>query len=322
MKQNIMYTPKVSVIMPAYNAERTLPEAINSVLNQTFSDLELIVCNDASTDGTSSILVNITDKRLRVIKNSVNLGPGLSRDKAIDISRGERIAFIDADDIWMPERLEVLLNAAGISQDVMLFDDILECHDTPSGMIPWRLLRGKKAFGGNGEDPVDVPADKFICSKRLVIQPLIPSCFVNKYNIKHSNLSFAEDTEFFLELMSKGIILRFVPYPMYYYRITPGSATAQTKRTTMMLQVLKKALVKFNNYPDIYSALLEKINLVSREEQYMLFIQSFKNKDLKKTFSTAIKSPWIIPEFVQRSCHDIAYHIHRVRHSGQTRGLR
>lgn len=311
---------KVSVIMPAYNAERTIAEAVQSVLQQTFSDLELIVCNDASTDKTSSMLATILDKRLIIINNDFNIGPGLSRDKAIAVAHGEIIAFIDSDDTWMPERLEILLKECVKSNNTMIFDDMMECHDTPSGLVPWRSVRGPKVFDGNGQDAIDVPAEKYIFSKRLVIQPLIPISFIHQHNVKHTNLSFAEDTEYFLGLMSKGMKLRYVPHQLYYYRITPGSATAQQNRATMMLHVLENALDNFMNNPSVQSALLSKIKMVHRENEYAAFIHSLKHKDMIHALRMAVKSSWLIPEFIKRAAGEIPYHAHRIRHGGRIRG--
>ena len=146
-------SPAVSVVMPVYNGARTLRESVDSVLAQTFRDFELIICNDASTDNTGIILEKIVDERVRVIHNESNLGEGSARDRAIESASGVWLAFIDADDAWAPERLETLLNQTDASPNKMMFDDILECHDTAHGMVPWNVLRGKYAFGGNGIKP-------------------------------------------------------------------------------------------------------------------------------------------------------------------------
>lgn len=315
-----MHTPKVSVIMPAFNASRTLREAVDSILKQTFPDLELIVCNDASTDKTSAILSNIPDKRLKVLNNDFNMGPGLSRDKSIAFSKGEMIAVVDADDTWVPERLQVLLDVSKNEPDAMVFDDILECHDTPSGMIPWKTLRGKTAFGGNGMDSVDVPVEQFVCLKRLLIKPIIPASFIKKHGVKHSSLRFAEDTEFFLKLISKGLTLKYVPFPMYHYRITPGSASANQERTSMMLKVLMQSFDDFQNNPARCMAFKRKIEILSREEKYMSFIHCLKNNDIRKALYEFIKAPWLMAAFIRRSAEDCSYHIHRIRHRGKTRG--
>lgn len=98
----------VSVIMPAYNAERTIVEAIESVLNQTFTDFELIVINDDSKDGTLQIIKDFIskDKRVKLINNENNLGVSESRNKGVTSAKGEFIAFLDSDDMWRNDKLE------------------------------------------------------------------------------------------------------------------------------------------------------------------------------------------------------------------------
>lgn len=98
--------PKVSVVMSVYNAEKYLEEAIDSILNQTFSDFEFIIINDGSTDRTSEILKGYTDPRL-IIVNQANMGLTRSLNKAINMVRGEYIARMDSDDISLPERLQM-----------------------------------------------------------------------------------------------------------------------------------------------------------------------------------------------------------------------
>ena len=101
--------PKISVLMPIYNTqEEHLREAIESILNQTFSDFELIVIDDCSTDTTGEILKRLAerDERVKVHPNEVNLRLPSSLNKAISLARGRYIARMDADDIALPERLE------------------------------------------------------------------------------------------------------------------------------------------------------------------------------------------------------------------------
>ena len=224
--------------MPVYNGALTLRESVDSVLAQTFRDFELIICNDASTDETGIILENIADERVRVIHNKANLGEGLARNRAIESACGVWLALIDSDDAWAPERLETLLDEADASINKMIFDDILECHDTVHGMVSWHVLRGKYAFGGNGIKAVEVPIESFVCQERLLIKPLFPLRHVRQYHIYHGCRRFAADTEFFLQLLAHGLQLCYVPKPMYYYRITPGSMSGLTNRSTMILEVL------------------------------------------------------------------------------------
>lgn len=97
---------KVSVIMPAYNAEKYIGKAIESILNQTFQDFELIIIDDGSTDNTANIILSYHDERIRNIRNEQNLKLPKTLNKGIELAKGEYIARMDSDDISLPNRLE------------------------------------------------------------------------------------------------------------------------------------------------------------------------------------------------------------------------
>jgi glycosyltransferase involved in cell wall biosynthesis len=97
---------KVSAIILTYNRAQVLTEAIDSVLDQTFKDFELIVVDNYSSDNTESIVASYTDKRIRYFKNQNNGFMGINRNFGIEKSGGEYIAFLDDDDLWLPEKLE------------------------------------------------------------------------------------------------------------------------------------------------------------------------------------------------------------------------
>ncbi|OHA18448.1 MAG: hypothetical protein A2664_00700 [Candidatus Taylorbacteria bacterium RIFCSPHIGHO2_01_FULL_46_22b] len=99
-------TPKVSVLMPAYNAEKYLRESVLSILKQTFTDFELIIINDGSTDQTLSVAKSFTDPRIKIIDNKQNSGLVAVRNQAIKAAQGKYIAWLDSDDIALPKRLE------------------------------------------------------------------------------------------------------------------------------------------------------------------------------------------------------------------------
>ena len=100
--------PKISVIMGVHNGEKTLPRAIDSILNQTFADFELIICDDCSTDATIKVIKSYTEKDNRVIltRNESNCGLASSLNNCINISKGEYIARMDDDDISHADRFE------------------------------------------------------------------------------------------------------------------------------------------------------------------------------------------------------------------------
>ena len=96
----------ISIILPAYNAEKYLKEAIDSILAQTYTNFELIVINDGSTDKTEEIILSYQDSRIRYIKNEKNLKLIRTLNKGIGLAKGKYIARMDADDISLPHRLK------------------------------------------------------------------------------------------------------------------------------------------------------------------------------------------------------------------------
>jgi glycosyltransferase involved in cell wall biosynthesis len=100
-----MECPRITVLLPVYNGERFLREAIDSILGQTWEDFELLVVNDGSTDGTATILRDYSDPRLHVITNEHNTGVPASLNRGLAHAKGEYVARIDADDLALPERL-------------------------------------------------------------------------------------------------------------------------------------------------------------------------------------------------------------------------
>ncbi len=132
--------PKISIIIPAYNAEATILETIDSVLNQTFADFELLVINDGSQDNTKTVVETISDSRVQVITYP-NVGVCGTRNRGIALAKGELIAFLDADDLWTSDKLEKQYAAlqehpeAGIAYSWTCFMDVTD-SETPHTFLP------------------------------------------------------------------------------------------------------------------------------------------------------------------------------------------
>ena len=103
----------VSIITPLYNSEQYISQTVESVINQTYKDWELILIDDASTDDTLSIIKPFLDKnsKIKLLKNKKNLGAAISRNKAINEAQGDYIAFLDADDLWKSKKLQTQIEA-------------------------------------------------------------------------------------------------------------------------------------------------------------------------------------------------------------------
>lgn len=124
--------PKVSVIMPAYNAENYIREAIDSILAQSFTDFEFIIINDSSKDCTEQIVLSYHDDRIVYVKNERNLGVAETLNKGLKLAQGEYIARMDADDVSLPERLaqqvsylDANRNTAVLGTGIELFGDAI-----------------------------------------------------------------------------------------------------------------------------------------------------------------------------------------------------
>ena len=111
-------SPIVTVLMPVYNAEKYLAEAINSILNQTFTNYELLIINDGSTDKSEEIILKYSDKRIRYIKNDKNIRLVATLNKGIELAKGKYIARMDADDISVPTRLEKQITLLENNEDI------------------------------------------------------------------------------------------------------------------------------------------------------------------------------------------------------------
>ena len=105
--------PLVSIVMPAYNSEQYIERAITSVINQSVNDWELLVIDDGSKDHTCQIVKQMAmeDSRIRLYCNESNMGVAKTRNRALDMSRGAYVAFLDSDDMWYPQKLENQIRA-------------------------------------------------------------------------------------------------------------------------------------------------------------------------------------------------------------------
>lgn len=121
---------KVSVVITSYNYDKYIKDAIESVLNQTYSDFELVIIDDCSTDNSVNIINQFEDERIKFIQNEENLGLKNSMQKAISCCTGEWIAFLESDDLWLPDTLEKRLACAEKYPQVgIIFNDVLEFGD-------------------------------------------------------------------------------------------------------------------------------------------------------------------------------------------------
>ena len=133
--------PKISVLMPAYNTSSYIEEAIQSILEQSFKDYEFLICDDGSTDNTLEIISSFKDPRIKILKNKSNQGIPKSRNKLLRIAQGRYLAWLDADDIAYPNRLEEQFSFLESHPDVFLFSGWKKYIDEKSNELPEELYK-------------------------------------------------------------------------------------------------------------------------------------------------------------------------------------
>lgn len=139
----------VSIIMPSYNTAKFISETIESVLAQTYPNWELIIVDDCSTDDTDAVVCPyLVDDRIRYIKNEKNSGAAVSRNRALREAKGKWVAFLDSDDLWVPEKLEKQISFMKKNDYHFSYTNYIEIDETtnPNG----RSVTGPKKVTRHG----------------------------------------------------------------------------------------------------------------------------------------------------------------------------
>lgn len=241
--------PKVSVIIPVYNVERYLRECLDSVTNQTLTDIEIICVNDCSPDNSLHILQDYAQKdgRIKIINLEKNVGQGIARNIAIEKVLGEYIQFLDADDWLNVNAFEKLYNyAKKMNVDYVEYTYNKYFEDT--GEIRYRALK------------IDMPENQCFSysfsEKYLFHNPMfVTNKFYNANFIKQNNIKFGghklgEDHIFNIHTRILGSKAAFIDAPVYNYRIRQDSACHSVNPETLKLidvmSIVRDLLCKYN----------------------------------------------------------------------------
>lgn len=219
----------VSVILPAYNAEGFVARAIRSALDQAQPPLEVIVVDDASTDGTASAVLRLAvdEPRIKLVSLSENAGPGPARNAGLDAARGDWAAMLDADDVFGAERLEALMTLARETGADIVADN-LYVYDYAAGQAARTAFvsapRGpiglntfvERSSGGPG---VDLDWGQ--------LKPIVRTAFMREHAIRYPMLRHAEDFAFMFDALLAGAKFFVTPTPHYYYTTRHGEISGR-----------------------------------------------------------------------------------------------
>lgn len=207
----------ISVIVPTHNVEKYIIEAMDSIINQTFTDFEVICVDDCSTDNTYKILSNYAEKdnRIKVIQNEVNLGPGSSRNIALELSSGKYIACIDGDDTMDKTYLEKAFNkleetnidAVWVKANIYWEEEDLT---TPISIFPELVNLPEGFLELTPENIYKYPA--YSWNKILKRDSII------KNDAKWSDGLLFEDVEFYYRFYTQSTNIYVIDEPLYLYR--------------------------------------------------------------------------------------------------------
>lgn len=257
--------PKVSVVMPVYNGERYLREAIGSILNQTFGDFEFIIINDGSTDSTEKIIQSFKDPRIVYISNGKNLGLSKSFNIGINAAKGAYLARMDADDISTPKRFE---------RQVQFLEKRPQVDIVGSNL---RFIDEYGKFRSNFKRQADHMDIKF---SSLFSTPMMHPTVMGKTSVfktHHYNeaLSNSEDYELWSRLLfNTNTHFANIHEPLLLYRTYPHSFT-QTLNLDKRIVSAHNAITNIERYTPLSSK--EKDLLVKiRQEQPLSTAQLLK----------------------------------------------
>ncbi|MCJ8281127.1 MAG: glycosyltransferase [Rivularia sp. ALOHA_DT_140] len=238
--------PLISVVVPVYNGEQTIKETIESVLNQTFTNLELIVVNDGSLDSTLNVISHIKDPRLKVFSYR-NAGVAITRNRGIEQSQGEYIAFLDADDLWTSDKLEAQLKALQSNRKAAVAYSWVDYIDESGDF----LHHGNHiTVNGNAYEQMLVENVLENGSNPLIRREALIN--VGGFN---QSLTPAEDWDMWLRLAAVYDFVT-VPYPQILYRTLSSSGSTNVwKMEKVCLKLIEQA---FNSAPSSLQYLKNK----------------------------------------------------------------
>ena len=216
--------PKISVVLPVYNSQSYIEEAVESVLAQTFTDFELIIVDDGSTDSTSDIIKQFDDSRIKVITQD-NLGPGAARNNAFEIAEGDYMMYLDSDDWFCPEALEIAYSEATKFNTDLTFFQMINFDGESYYENDWFDMKTfDESFENRVFSPQETPGSIFDLSVG-VCQKIYNRKFLEKINAKFPEGIFFEDMPFFYYVYLKAGKISIIKKHLYVRRKHAKSIT-------------------------------------------------------------------------------------------------
>lgn len=236
----------ISIILPTYNSETFISETISSVINQTYQNWELIIIDDCSTDSSMSIIDSFSknEKRIKFFKNKINSGAAISRNIGLENSSGRFISFIDSDDVWELNKLEIQIK-------------FMIVNNCPISFTEYNLI-DEKGISLNKTIKVVKEIDYYGYLKNTIIGMSTSMIDSKKTeNFKFKNIRTRQDTYLWITLLKRGLTAQGLNMTLVNYRVRKDSISANKYKAAKQVWKLyyhleKLGLIKSSYYFSYY----------------------------------------------------------------------
>ena len=284
--------PKVSVVMPLYNVEKYLRQSLNSVINQTLKDIEIICVNDASTDNTLSILEEYArnDKRIKIITNEKNLHCGISRNVGMKHATGDYLIILDGDDFFRPTMLESMYNRIIKDNSDVVICEYFSFDDLKKEVVRLRGVRNKSMRKKILFDPKEFKDILFSEIAPNTWTKLFKRSFLLENNLYFDDSFCGTDVSCIYTAISCANKISLLNKPFICYRENQNENLTAKKHnhpesSFRVISILENNLKErglFETY---------KISFIKRAKKVIRFNHSPNNTDLEKQLAKDILSP-------------------------------
>ena len=282
---------KVSVIIPVYNSEKYIHQAIYSVINQTLQDIEIICIDDCSSDNSFEIIEEYAkkDNRIKAIKQEKNSGQGNLRNIGIEIANSPYIMFLDSDDWLEKTACEKAYNQISTNKNQFVIFSYYRYIEKYSKIVieKNRTRRFSGYFDKKHINPYDLKINFF--QNCLSWAQIYEKDFLNKYNIRYSKHRMCEDVDFFVRVMLNASDISILNEPLYYYREHQSSTSFDCSKFQEIIEVRREAIetIKQSNHSKEFMPFYIENTIRSTLYFFRRFIGI--NKNIKKNFFNEIK---------------------------------
>ena len=213
----------VSIIIPTYNLEEYIGQALESVLNQTYQHFEIIVIDDGSKDRTREAVNAFRDVRIQVIDTQGPYGPAAARNRGLACCHGEWVAVLDGDDWWDSTRISRLLTLAYSRQAQIVADNLWLI--TNGHKRPWNTYFSEAGISWTAETTITI--QELARYDLGILKPIFRTQFLKRHDLQYNeSILHGEDFVLLLECLRCRPVMVVTPEPLYFYRNRPGSLIA------------------------------------------------------------------------------------------------